>query len=71
MTQDPTSSTSQEESQHPLGSDPVLETLKILKIPFTRKNYLEFLLGADYREPLDWEIEMTLPKQIRRKEPEE
>lgn len=71
MIQDLKSSASQEESPHPLGNDPVLETLKSLKIPVTRQNYLEFLLGANYQEPLDWEIEMTLPKQIRRKEDSE
>jgi hypothetical protein len=49
------------------GIDPVLDQLKKLGMDVTRKNYLLLMFGEDPQEPLDAEVEATLPPFLRKK----
>ena len=55
------------ETSEPLsGSDPILQELKRLGSPLTRENYLSLMDPTlDPTEPLDAEIEASLPAQIQ------
>jgi hypothetical protein len=49
------------------GIDSVLDQLKKLGMDVTRKNYLLLMFGEDPQEPLDAEVEATLPPFLRKK----
>lgn len=53
-------------TQHGVSPDPILEELQKLKLPATRDNYLWMMFGNELPpEPLDPEIEMQLPPELR------
>jgi hypothetical protein len=45
--------------------DPIMEELKLLKLPVTRENYLMLMLDDVPEGPLDPEIEAQLPPRLR------
>jgi hypothetical protein len=55
----------QVESKRPIGPDPIIRKLKVLNKAITRENYLK-LMGVDTTEPIDFEIESQLPRELQK-----
>jgi hypothetical protein len=65
-TRAPLSSEQEAELIRQAGTDPVVETLKHLKIPLTRENYLDLAYMGNPPEVLSAEEEAELPPEIQK-----
>jgi|LakMenEpi03Aug12_release.lakeMendotaPanAssembly.Ray.scaffolds.fasta_scaffold3432215_1 hypothetical protein len=61
------SATARAESRPQAGIDPILDQLKKLGMDVTRENYLLLMFGEDPQEPLDAEVEASLPHFLKKK----
>lgn len=67
MKRESKSATAQAGSRPQAGIDPILEQLKKLDLDVNRRNYLLLMFGEDPQEPLDAELEASLPPFLRKK----